>query len=114
MTTPPTKLSGSGSGSADDTTPCPVVVERVTGGVMELPMLTKTNYHEWALVMQVNLEGMELWDAVEGGKAERGKDRRALAAIICAVLPEMRSGLAVKKTAKEAWAAVKAMQMGDT
>jgi len=32
---------------------------------VELPLLTKTNYHEWSLVMQVCLEAMELWDAVE-------------------------------------------------
>jgi hypothetical protein len=35
-------------------------------GVVELPMLTKGGYQEWALVMQVSLEALELWDAVEG------------------------------------------------
>ena len=92
-----------------------VAAERVvpnTGGV-ELPLLTKTNYHEWSLVMQVSLEALELWDAVEAVSAERAKDRQALAAILCTVPPEMKAGLAVKKSAKEAWEAVKMMRVGD-
>jgi hypothetical protein len=93
--------------------PRTVVVERVFGGA-EIPKLTKTNYRKWALEMQVNLEGMELWDAVETGNAERGKDRRALAVILRGVPPEVKSGLAAKQTAKEAWAVVKSLQMGDT
>jgi hypothetical protein len=76
-------------------------------------MLTKGGYQEWALVMQVSLEALELWDAVEEESVERAKDRRALAAILRGVPPEMRAGLAVKKTAKEAWASVKKMCGGD-
>ena len=92
-----------------------VAVERVVSnsGAVELPLLTKANYHEWALVMQVSLEAMELWDAVVAVSKERAKDRRALAAILRAVPPEMKAGLAVKKTAKEAWDAVKSMRVGD-
>jgi hypothetical protein len=97
----------------ETSSPRTVVVELGFGGV-EIPKLTKTNYREWALEMQVNLEGMELWDAVETGKAERTKDRRALAVILRGVPPEMKSGLAAKATAKEAWAAVKSQRMGDT
>jgi hypothetical protein len=93
--------------------PCTVVVERGFGGV-EIPKLTKTNYREWALEMQVNLEGMELWDAVETGNTERSKVRWVLAVILCGVPLEMESGLAAKQTAKEAWAAVKSLWMGDT
>jgi len=37
--------------------------------------------------MQVHLEGMELWDVVVTGSAERGKDRRALAVILRGVPP---------------------------
>jgi len=93
--------------------PRTVVVERGFGGV-EIPKLTKTNYREWALEVQCNLEGMELWDAVEGGNAERGKDRRALAVILRGVPPEMKSGLVAKKTVKEAWEAIKSLRVGDT
>jgi hypothetical protein len=100
------ELTGVGSSSA--------AAERVVNtNSVELPLLTKANYHEWALVMQVSLEAMELWDAVEAVCRERAKDRRALAAILRAVPPEMKAGLAVKKSAKEAWAAVRSMRMGD-
>ena len=37
----------------------------INSSSVELPLLTKANYHEWALVMQVSLEVMELWNAVE-------------------------------------------------
>lgn len=81
--------------------------------VVELPLLTRTNYHEWSLVMQVSMEALEQWDAVEAVSKDRGKDRRALATIIRAVPREMKAGLAVKKSAKEAWDAVKKMHAGD-
>jgi hypothetical protein len=37
-------------------------VERIilNSGTVELPLLTKTNYHEWSMVMQVSLQAMEL------------------------------------------------------
>jgi hypothetical protein len=111
METPPAKdglkmFDGVGSSSA--------AVERVVNtNSVEIPLLTKVNYHEWALVMQVSLEAMELWDAVEAVCKERPKDRRAMAAILRAVPSEMKAGLAVKKSAKEAWDAVKAMRVGD-
>jgi hypothetical protein len=79
-------------------------------------MLTKVNYHEWALEMQVHLEGMELWDVVKTvktGNAERGKDRWVLAIILHGVPSKMKSGLAAKKNVKEAWYAVKKMHAGD-
>jgi hypothetical protein len=91
-----------------------VAMERVPGsGVVELPMLTNGGYQDWALVMPVSLEALELWDVVEEESMERAKDRRALAAILRGVPPEMKDGLAVKKTAKEAWASMKKMRGGD-
>jgi hypothetical protein len=102
---PPKIGEGSSSGAA----------ERVmaNSSVVELPLLTRTNYHEWSLVMQVSMEALEQWDAVEAVSKDRGKDRRALATIIRAVPREMKAGLAVKKSAKEAWDAVKKMHAGD-
>jgi hypothetical protein len=47
--------------------------------------------------MQVSLEALELWDAVEGESEDRAKDRRALAAILRGVPPEMKAGLAMKR-----------------
>lgn len=30
-------------------------------GVVEHPLLMRTNYHEWCLIMQVRLDALELW-----------------------------------------------------
>ena len=56
---------------------------------------------------------MELWDAVESGTAKCSKDCQALAVILRGVPPEMKSGLAAKKTVKDAWAAIKSLRKGD-
>ncbi|WVZ83191.1 hypothetical protein U9M48_030361 [Paspalum notatum var. saurae] len=85
----------------------------VTFGAVELPLLTRTNYHEWSLVMQVSLEALGLWCAVETDKVERRDDRMALAAILRGVPSELKAELAVKKTAKEAWEAVKTMWVSE-
>jgi hypothetical protein len=58
--------------------------------MVELPLLTKGNYSEWFLVMQVSLEVLELWKIVEAKSKDRAKDRHALAVILRGVPPEMR------------------------
>ncbi|WVZ92074.1 hypothetical protein U9M48_038168 [Paspalum notatum var. saurae] len=85
----------------------------VTSGAVELPMLTRTNYHKWSLVMKVSLEALGLWKAVESEKVERQDDRMALAAVLRGVPSELKATLAVKNTAKEAWEAVKKMRVGE-
>jgi hypothetical protein len=87
-----------GSGDSGGT-PHSVAAERVIGAV-ELPLLTKSNYTEWCLVMQVSLEAMGLWSVVEIGKGERRDDWLALSAILRAVPSEKKAGLAVKPTIK--------------
>ena len=71
---PIARLTGSGSGSGELR-----VVERVvreeSGTSM---MLTRTNYQEWALVMQVKLQVARIWTAVIEDGAEENDDRRAL------------------------------------
>jgi hypothetical protein len=79
----------------------------VGAGSVELSMLTRSNYHDWLLVMQVSLEALGLWDAVESDKVERRDDRLALTTILRGVPSEMKSSLAIKKTASEAWTAIK-------
>jgi hypothetical protein len=111
MSTPPETPDGK-KGSAG-AAPCPVMVERAAAGTLEFPTLAKGNYHEWALVMKVNLEAMGLWNAVESSSVERRKDRMALAAILRAVPAEMKSTIAEKSSAKEARMAVWIMQLGD-
>ena len=87
-------------------------VVRETGG--SWPMLNRTNYAEWALLMQVMLEARQLWVAVTDGTPEREMDRTAMECLLRSVLPEMLSTLAVKATTKEAWEAVKTMWLGVT
>ena len=84
---------------------------RDTGGA-SWPLLRRTNYTDWAVLMQVMMEGRHLWDAVKTGTAERSDDRLALEAILRGVPPEMAPSLAGKATAKEAWDAVKTMRLG--
>src|SRR5436190_9098562 len=110
MLTTPKKL-GSCNGSGDGAPAMERVVS--SSGAVELPMLTKTNYHEWSLVMQVSLEALGLWNAVEAVSLERREDQLALAAILRALPADLKAGLAVKKSAKEAWDAVKTMRIGD-
>jgi hypothetical protein len=93
----------------------PVVVERMikeVGMAAAYPELTRTNFNEWALVMQVNFEAQGLWEATVDDDVDRRDDRQALAVMLRAVPAEMRSTLAVKKSAKEAWEAVRTMQLG--
>jgi hypothetical protein len=75
------------------------------------PILTCMNYSEWALVMRVNLQMVGLWDAINKGSSDYRDDRNALAALLWAVPPEMQAGLAVKETTKEAWEAIRSIQV---
>ncbi|XP_073363305.1 uncharacterized protein [Aegilops tauschii subsp. strangulata] len=103
---PLARLTGSGSGEYR-------VVERVvpegTGSSM---MLTRTNYQEWALLMQVKLQVARVWSAVTDDAADENDDRRALQIILTGVPPEMLRVLAAKDTAKIAWETIKTMRMG--
>jgi hypothetical protein len=75
-------------------------------------MLTRTNYAEWALLMQVNLEPMEMWESIDPGTGLRKNDHMALGALLHGVPQEMWSILAKKKTIKETWEAVRNMRIG--
>ncbi|WVZ50199.1 hypothetical protein U9M48_001476 [Paspalum notatum var. saurae] len=87
------------------------VVKEVNMAVL-YPEFTRSNYNEWSLVMQGNLEAQGLWEAMQGDPVDRREDRTTLGALLRAVPSEMRSILAVKKTAKEAWDAVVTMRLG--
>jgi hypothetical protein len=70
------------------------------------PTLTETNYVEWAMVMRVRLQVQHTWEAVWYGDVDYYEDRRALDALIAAVLPEIQFSLSKKWTAKEVWDAI--------
>ena len=82
------------------------VVKDAGGG---WPMLTRTNYAKWSMVMKVKMQARRMWDAVRYGDADFDEDRRALEALLAAVPTEMHSSLANKRTA---WDAVAAARIG--
>ena len=92
-----------------------VVHQRVikdAGGSANWPMLTRTNYGEWSVLMRVMLEARSLWDAVTLDDAEFSEDRMALEIILRAVPTEKMTGLATKGSAKGAWDAIARMRVG--
>jgi hypothetical protein len=76
------------------------------------PLLTKTNYTEWALIMKMKLQARDLWEAIKPGDVTLQEDRMALDAITSAVPQEMLASLAVKATAAEVWEAVRSLWIG--
>jgi hypothetical protein len=95
-----------------------LIVERfvemvMSAGPANYPILTKSNYNQWSLLMKIKLEARGLWAAVDPGNAKFQLDWMALDAICSAVPPEMIAVLATKDTAKEAWESIKTMRIGD-
>jgi hypothetical protein len=89
------------------------VVRGIGIGPANWPLLTKTNYTEWALIMKIKLQARNLWEAIEPGDVTLQEDRMTLDAITSAVPQEMLASLAVKVTAAEAWEVVKSLRIGN-
>ncbi|CAN6164510.1 unnamed protein product [Urochloa humidicola] len=96
---------GSGKGEV-------LCVVREISGAANWPMLTKTNYTQWSLVIKVKMKARNLWEAIEPGGVSPQEDCMALDAITSAVPSEMVASLAAKATALEAWNAVKDRRVG--
>lgn len=64
---------GDKDGGATSSTPFSGVRE----GTLMWPMLTRTNYAEWAMLMQCNYETLEIWEVIEpgGDGVKRSQDR---------------------------------------
>ena len=78
-------------------------------------MLTHSNYQEWVMLMQVNMEAQGIWYAIEPEEddiIEYRDDRLAMAAILRSVPAEMLPALRGKRTAQAAWEAVKMIRVG--
>lgn len=90
-------------------------VVKEAGGSANYPVLTKTNYNEWSLLMKIKLQARFLWGTVDPGGAgiELHEDRMALDAICSAVPAEMISMLATKVTAKTAWKCIRTLRVGN-
>jgi hypothetical protein len=86
-------------------------VREIGVGPVNWPLLIKTNYTEWALIMKIKLQARNLWEAIEPEDVTLQEDRMALDAITSAVSQEMLASLAVKVTAAEAWEAVRYLRI---
>jgi hypothetical protein len=64
-------------------------------------MLIRSNYAEWAMLMQINYEAMEIWEVIEPGtSAKRSQDRQTMGALMRSVRKEMWGTLGARKTVK--------------
>src|SRR5438105_1854820 len=72
-------------------------------GGANYPILNKTNYDNWSLVIKVMLETRGLWQACDAGGVSHQDDQMALEELIRALPQEMVSTVVVKAMAKEAW-----------
>jgi hypothetical protein len=87
-----------------------------TSGIKESslvwPMLTRSNYAEWSMLMKINFEAMEIWEVIEPVTiVRRSQDRQAMGALMRSVPKEMWGTLGAKGTMKEAWEAVMVMRV---
>jgi hypothetical protein len=70
-------------------------VREVSG--IQYPVLTHTNYGEWAVLMKVMLKARKLWHTIETG-TENEEDCVAMEAILRAIPPEHVESLGSKDT----------------
>jgi hypothetical protein len=85
-----------------------LVIHRVRegggGGPANYPVINKTNYTSWSLLMKIKMQARCIWGAIDPGGADipKHEDWMALDAICSAVPEEMVPVLAVKPSAKAA------------
>jgi hypothetical protein len=82
------------------------------GTSLSFPMLKRGEYVSWAMVMEVNLQAAQLWDAVEDDDVPRHQDKQALAALLRSTPSEMHCMLIGKGSAKAAWEAIRVQHQG--
>lgn len=87
------------------------------GGIgLSYPTLSRSNYTSWDLKMKVFMQAQNVWEEVErkdqNTKVDEGNDRVALAIIYQGLPEDILLSVADKRTAKEAWTALKTMCLG--
>ena len=113
--TPPGRHPSKGV-DGDDDGDNKLVVQQVkeAGVTLRYPMLSENNYSVWAVKMKIFMRAQGVWAAVvnKGGVDEK-MDQMALAAIVQAVPEAVVMSISEHETAKEAWDALKEMNMGE-
>ena len=89
-----------------------VRITRESSIVVNLPILTKLNYHLWSKRMQVHLEVNGLWDAVQANDDDRRRDRFALSVILGATPEVFHVQIDIADLAKKIWEKLKMMNVG--
>ena len=79
--------------------------------VVNLPILTKSNYPLWSKRMQVHLETNGLWDAVQADDTDQRRDRLALFVILGATLEAFQVQIDIDDSAKKIWEKLKMMNV---
>ncbi|EAY92924.1 hypothetical protein OsI_14726 [Oryza sativa Indica Group] len=109
------KIGDGSKAVAGDNDNSKLVVQQVkeAGVTLRYPMLGENNYGVWAVKMKIFMRAQGVWAAVEGDAADEKIDQMALAAIVQAVPEAVVMAISEKETAKEAWDALKQMNMGE-
>lgn len=83
---------------------------------LSYPKLTKVNYTAWSLKIRVFMQEHGIWDAIESKDPkttiDMKVDKMAMDAIYQAIPEDVLLSVVEKKTAKEAWTAIKTMCLG--
>jgi hypothetical protein len=69
----------------------------------QFPLLTKTNYVDWLVMMKVMLRARGLWAVVKEGTTDEVDDQMTMEALLRSVPLEMAASLASKPSTKAAW-----------
>jgi hypothetical protein len=90
------------------------MVEKVaSAGPANYPILTKSNYNPWVLLMRIKMEVSGMCAAVDPNSVKFQVDHTSLDVIYRVVPPEMITTLDMKDSALEAWESIKAMCIDD-
>ena len=83
-----------------------------TGMSSSILMLTNTNYHLWAMRIEVSLEAHDLWGVIDGSEVNWKKDRLALSMILSSISESQSNQIDIKKSAKENWEVLRTFHVG--
>jgi hypothetical protein len=89
-----------------------VRIVREVGGSNTWPMLTRTNYGEWAVHMKWKLRARRWWAAVETGNAGEDAEVGIMEALMASTPSEFHEAIRSKNTAKEAWDMLMSFRLG--
>jgi len=108
--------NGGGEGGERQLQPAPPQVEvRVVkefGGSGSWPMLTRTNYGEWATQMKWKLRARKWWRAIEEDDRTEDAQVGVMEALMASTPAEYHEALGAKDTAKQAWEMLESLRIG--